>query len=297
MPNLPSKNQSTGRIIRGVGSFYDVRAGSRTVRCKARGAFRNEGVVPMVGDMVRFHEYESGFAQILEILPRKNALIRPTVANIDQLVMMLSASVPEPDWLLADKLIIAGSVLAIQPVLVLNKIDQADEQILDAFRRDYRLFPTFELSTVSGAGMDAFFASMEHAVSAFAGQSAVGKTSVLNCLFPHAPMLTGLLSQKTDRGRHTTRHVELLPFGDGAVLDTPGFSFLEQPELTQEQLDACYPEFGAAQGCRFASCAHISEPECGVKALLEAGKMTVARYDRYVTIRKEIQERRKHRYD
>lgn len=287
----------TGRIIRGVGSFYDVRTDGRTIRCKARGAFRNEGVVPMAGDIVRFHEYDAGYAKIVEILPRKNALVRPMVANIDQLVIVLSASVPEPDWLLVDKLILSGSVLGIRPVLALNKMDESNDRTADAFRQDYRLFETLELSTVTGAGLDAFSACLQSAVSALAGQSAVGKTSILNCLFPDAAMQTGHVSRKTERGRHTTRHVELLPYGNGAVLDTPGFSFLELSELEQETLDACYPEFALSSGCRFSGCAHITEPECGVRELLERGEMTVARYDRYVTIRKEIQERRRHRYD
>lgn len=295
MPDLP--NNCTGRIIRGVGSFYDVYTEERTVRCKARGVFRSEGIVPIVGDRVRFHEYASGYAQIMEILPRTNVLLRPAVANIDQLVIVLSASVPEPDWLLVDKLILASSMLGIKPMLTLNKLDEADTEILASFQQDYRLFSTLEVSTISGAGLDAFRACMASSVSALAGQSAVGKTSILNCLFPEAEMLTGQVSKKTERGRHTTRHVELLPYGNGAVLDTPGFSFLEQPELTQEQLDACYPEFAEADACRFSGCAHVAEPECGVKALVYAGKMTIARYDRYVTIRKEIQERRKHRYD
>lgn len=296
MPDLSGDSQ-VGRIIRGVGSFYDVQQGARVTRCKARGAFRNEGIVPTVGDTVRFHRYESGYAQIMEILPRKNALIRPPAANIDQLVIVLSASVPEPDFLLADKLILAGSVLSIRPLLVLNKIDEADDAVLTTFRRDYRLFPSLEVSTVSGEGLEAFADRMDNCVSALAGQSAVGKTSILNCLFPNANMQTGQLSKKTERGRHTTRHVELIPFRNGAVLDTPGFSFLEQPELTQEMLDACYPEFSLSNGCRFSGCAHITEPECGVRELVENGQMTVARYDRYVTIRREIQERRKHRYD
>lgn len=288
-----------GRIIRGIGGFYDVLlTGGETVRCKARGRFRNEGVTPMVGDMVEVSIPETGFAALDEILPRANALLRPPVANIDLLIIVLSASVPKPDFLLADKLLIQAETLGIEPLLVLNKLDDAKQEIRDEFATDYAAFRTLFASSRTGEGIDALKAALTGRVSCFAGQSAVGKSSLLNALFPQLDLETGELAKRTDRGRHTTRQAELWPFLGGAVLDTPGFSLFELSELTQDALNACYPEFsGAASECRFSGCRHMAEPDCAVKALLETGKLAKGRYLRYQEILKEIEEKRKHRYD
>ena len=297
MSNLQNNSERVGRIIKGVGGFYDVMTDGGIIRCKARGAFRNIGVTPLVGDRVRLTVHASGYAQLMEILPRKNELIRPAAANIDHLLIVISARIPEPDWMLADKLIIEATRIGIEPVMILNKSDDADAQVVDAFMADYRLFRHYITSAETGEGIAALSQHLQAGISCFAGQSAVGKTSLLNALLPGTEHMTGALSEKTERGRHTTRHAELMPFGEGAILDTPGFSLLSASTPTQEKLDGCYPEFSLADRCRYTGCAHISEPDCGVKRLVDAGKMTVARYDRYVTIRKEIEERRKHRYD
>ena len=288
-----------GRIIRGVGGFYDVLLpDAETVRCKARGRFRNDGVMPMVGDLVEISRPETGFASMDEILPRANALLRPPVANIDLLVIVLSAGVPKPDLLLADKLLVQALTLKIEPLLVLNKIDDAKQEITDEFLSDYAAFSTLLVSSRTGEGLDALGAALEKHVSCFAGQSAVGKSSLLNALFPELSLETGELSKHTERGKHTTRQAELWPFPGGAVLDTPGFSLFEMSELSQEALNSCYPEFAqAASECRFTGCRHNSEPDCAVKALLVSGKLAKGRYARYLEIQKEIEEKRKHRYD
>lgn len=288
-----------GRIIRGIGGFYDVLLdNAETVRCKARGRFRNEGVTPMVGDLVELSFPETGFASMDEILPRTNALLRPPVANIDLLVIVLSASVPKPDLLLADKLLIQAQTLKIEPLLVLNKIDAAKQEITDEFLRDYATFRTLLASSRTGEGIDALEAALTNRVSCFAGQSAVGKSSLLNALFPGLSLETGELAKRTDRGKHTTRQAELWPFLGGAVLDTPGFSLFEMSELSQDALNLCYPEFsGVYTECRFTGCHHNAEPDCAVKALLSQGKLSKGRYERYLEIQKEIEEKRKHKYD
>ena len=288
-----------GRIIKGIGGFYDVLLnGGETVTCKARGRFRNVGVTPMVGDLVEISRPETGFASLDEILPRANALLRPPVSNIDLLVIVLSAGVPKPDLLLADKLLVQALTLKIEPLLVLNKIDDAKQEIADEFLSDYAAFSTLLVSSRTGEGLDALSAALENHVSCFAGQSAVGKSSLLNALFPELSLETGELSKHTERGKHTTRQAELWPFPGGAVLDTPGFSLFEMSELSQEALNACYPEFAQATGeCRFTGCRHNSEPDCAVKALLKSGKLAKGRYARYLEIQKEIEEKRKHRYD
>ncbi|MEA4913181.1 MAG: ribosome small subunit-dependent GTPase A [Christensenella sp.] len=288
-----------GRIIKGIGGFYDVLLeGGDTVTCKARGRFRNEGVTPMVGDLVEISLHETGFAAMDNILPRRNALLRPPVANIDLLVIVLSASIPKPDLLLADKLLIQAQTLKIEPLLVLNKMDSAKPEITEEFLRDYAAFHTLPASSANGDGIDALKGALTNRVSCFAGQSAVGKSSLLNALFPELSLETGELAKKTDRGKHTTRQAELWPYLGGAVLDTPGFSLFEMSELDQDAMNACYPEFaGVTARCRFAGCRHIAEPDCAVKALLLDGKLSQGRYTRYQAIQVEIDEKRKHRYD
>lgn len=288
-----------GRIIKGIGGFYNVLLeGGTIVTCKARGRFRNEGVTPMVGDQVEVSFHETGFAAMDDILPRKNALLRPPVANIDLLVIVLSASIPKPDFLLADKLLIQAKTLQIEPLLVLNKMDSAKPEITDEFLRDYAAFHTLLASSATGEGIDALKQALTNRVSCFAGQSAVGKSSLLNALFPELALETGGLAKKTDRGKHTTRQAELWPYLGGAVLDTPGFSLFEMSELEQSALDASYPEFaGVTSECRFTGCRHVAEPDCAVKALLQTGKLSQDRYARYIEIQAEIEDKRKHRYD
>ena len=288
-----------GRIIKGIGGFYNVLLEDGTiVTCKARGRFRNEGVTPMVGDQVEVSFHETGFAAMDDILPRKNALLRPPVANIDLLVIVLSASIPKPDFLLADKLLIQAKTLQIEPLLVLNKMDSAKPEITDEFLRDYAAFHNLLASSATGEGIDALKQALTNRVSCFAGQSAVGKSSLLNALFPELALETGGLAKKTDRGKHTTRQAELWPYLGGAVLDTPGFSLFEMSELEQSALDASYPEFaGVTSECRFTGCRHVAEPDCAVKALLQTGKLSQGRYARYIEIQAEIEDKRKHRYD
>lgn len=288
----------SGLLLKGIGSFYEVLTESgEVVTSKARGAFRREGLVPTVGDRVLIERKEQGYAQLCEILPRRNLLVRPPVANVDQLLIVLSASAPEPDWMLLDRLIISAKRMHIDPVPVLNKIDTADETVMNTFRSDYAAFLTLSVSAETGEGLDALRSRLLGKVSCFAGQSAVGKSSLLNALIPDLHLETGELSRKTERGRHTTRHAQLWPYENGAVLDTPGFSMFETEVLEQEELDACYPEFSNAFPCRFPGCMHLSEPDCGVKPLLSEGLLSAGRYERYREIALDYQTRRKHRYD
>lgn len=289
-----------GRIIKGIGGFYEVQLDDAAlVTCKARGRFRKEGRVPMIGDFVEVLPQNDGNWAIQQILPRKNALLRPPVSNIDQLVIVVSASAPKPDWLLVDKLILHAGLLSISPILVLNKLDEADDDLVNTFMQDYaRAFPAFCISTVTEKGLDLLRTQLKNRVTCLAGQSAVGKSSLLNALMPDLQLAVGGLSRKTERGRHTTRHAELWPFLGGAIVDTPGFSLFETEAIEQSQLDACYPEFGdAPQRCRFRGCAHINEPDCAVKSLLESGRLSAGRYARYQTIYQEIQQRRRSQYD
>jgi ribosome biogenesis GTPase len=286
-----------GSIIKGVGGFYYVSTDLGILTCKAKGAFRRAGITPVVGDRVRITPHESGYAQMDEILPRRNLLVRPAVANIDRLLIVLSAHLPEPDWLLADKLIVQAVLNRIEPVMILNKADEAEAAILEAFDRDYRMFPRIIVSALSGEGLRALEDAIAGKICCFAGQSAVGKSSLMNALLPELELPVGTLARKTDRGKHTTRHAQLWPCFGGALLDTPGFSLYEPETFDEKLLQDCYPEFTEASPCRFPGCMHISEPGCGVKDLLKDGRLSQSRYARYVEIANDFTFRRKHQYD
>jgi ribosome biogenesis GTPase len=280
-----------------VGGFYYVSTDQGVITSKARGAFRKEGITPVVGDRVTLTLHASGYAQIDAILPRRNLLIRPAVANVDRLLIVISAHLPEPDWLLCDKLIVQAKLNDIEPVLVLNKADEADPSIREAFERDYGLFPRVVVSARTGEGLHALQDAIRGKICCFAGQSAVGKSSLMNALLPELDLPVGELTRKTDRGRHTTRHAQLWPCFGGALLDTPGFSLYEPDSFDEQLLLGCYPEFALADPCRFPGCMHRSEPGCGVKALLTDGRLSPARYERYVQIANDFTFRRKHQYD
>lgn len=291
---------SEARIIRGIGGFYTLLCeDGSTVECKARGKFRNDKISPIVGDLVDFERKETGYAVITEIHSRKNEFIRPVVSNIDILAIVLSARFPSPDWLLCDKLIIEAKRNTVDPCIILNKCDIADPDTVSAFRSDYeRFFSVFEVSAESGAGLDSLRTHITKKITCFAGQSAVGKSSLINALIPGLGLETGGLTRKTDRGRHTTRKAELWPAFGGAILDTPGFSLFDSMLIEQNELNRLYPEFGVLyDDCRFPSCMHISEPGCAVRAALEAGIISKGRYDRYTVLAKDLEHRRKHKYD
>ena len=286
-----------GSIIKGIGGFYYVSTDQGVITCKAKGTFRRDGITPVVGDRVSITLHDAGYAQIDRVLPRRNLLVRPTVANIDRLLIVLSAHLPEPDWLLCDKLIVQAMLNDIEPVMVLNKVDQADPAVQEAFDRDFRLFPRIVVSALSGEGLRDLENAIAGKVCCFAGQSAVGKSSLMNALLPELDLPVGELTRKTDRGKHTTRHAQLWPCFGGALLDTPGFSLYEPESFDEELLKGCYPEFAEAEPCRFPGCMHISEPGCGVKKLLKSGQLSQTRYERYVQIAKDFTFRRKHQYD
>ena len=286
-----------GSIIKGIGGFYYVSTDQGVITCKAKGTFRRDGITPVVGDRVSITLHDAGYAQIDRVLPRRNLLVRPAVANIDRLLIVLSAHLPEPDWLLCDKLIVQAMLNDIEPVMVLNKVDQADPAVQEAFDRDFRLFPRIVVSALSGEGLRDLENAIAGKVCCFAGQSAVGKSSLMNALLPELDLPVGELTRKTDRGKHTTRHAQLWPCFGGALLDTPGFSLYEPESFDEELLKGCYPEFAEAEPCRFPGCMHISEPGCGVKKLLKSGQLSQTRYERYVQIAKDFTFRRKHQYD
>lgn len=289
-----------GLLLKGIGGYYTVRLeNGEDVTAQARGRFRHEGLSPVCGDQVLIERQQEGHAALSEILPRRNLLVRPQVANIDQLVVVLSASRPKPDLLLCDKLMIQAVSLQIAPLIVINKCDEGDREAIRQIEAAYAPHvDTLALSARTGEGLKQLRRALAGKISCFAGQSAVGKSSLLNALLPGLSLLVGGLARRTDRGKHTTRHVELWPYEGGAVLDTPGFSLLELTALDQDALNAAYPEFGdAPTRCRFAACSHRTEPECAVKVLLAEGAISPGRYERYVELCTQFEELRKNRYN
>ena len=273
-----------GVIVKGVGGLYYARGedgGTHVLR--ARGIFRRRHITPMVGDRVRFtpgQGEEHGWVE--EILPRESQLVRPPVANVRYLVIVL-APAPAPDYLLIDTLIAMALRQGIRPALVVNKCD-LDGGTYEAVRSDYAGLgaPLLAVSALSGQGMDGLRSLLASGVCCLAGQSGVGKSTLL-CAATGLRLQTGEISQKIHRGRHTTRHAELLFSGEYRVLDTPGFSLLELWEgLEPIRLKEYYPEFAPYEGqCRFSPCYHLSEPGCAVLKAARAGEISQARLERY----------------
>lgn len=286
----------TGLILKGVGGFYTVLADGEEHICRAGGRMRKAGLRPVPGDTVEFLP-EDGY--MTEVRPRRNSFVRPAVANVDKLVIVLSASVPKPDLLLTDKLLIQCAASGIAPVLVINKCDSADSAAVEGIMAEYAPVgcPMIEASARTGEGLSELKAVIAGSICCFAGQSAVGKSSILNSLIPELELPVGELSAKTERGKHTTRHGQLWQVWGGAVMDTPGFSLLELAELDPERLFSLYPESREAGACRYPSCLHLSEPGCGVKPLLNDGRLSRGRYERYKLLLDELIDRRKNKYD
>lgn len=289
-----------GVIVKGVGGLYYARGedgGTHVLR--ARGIFRRRHITPMVGDRVRFtpgQGEEHGWVE--EILPRESQLVRPPVANVRYLVIVL-APAPAPDYLLIDMLIAMALRQGIRPALVVNKCD-LDGGTYEAVRSDYAGLgaPLLAVSALSGQGMDGLRSLLASGVCCLAGQSGVGKSTLL-CAATGLRLQTGEISQKIHRGRHTTRHAELLFSGEYRVLDTPGFSLLELWEgLEPIRLKEYYPEFAPYEGqCRFSPCYHLSEPGCAVLKAARAGEISQARLERYHLLLKKAQEAWRNRYD
>lgn len=294
----------TGFVRKGVGGFYLVEAGDAVYTCMARGKLRRERVSPFAGDRVRIlldegrdkagRKETDADGAIEEILPRKNFLVRPPVANLDRLFVVSSVREPFPDTLMIDKTIAAAEMRGIEPVLVLTKTDLQDGEGLKA-AYDLAGIPCRVVSSVTGEGVESVRELLRGKVSAFTGNSGVGKSSLLNALFPEFGLKTGEISQKLGRGRHTTREVELYKLGENSyVADTPGFSTfdIQRYELTdKERLAYGFREFLPYLGdCQFTSCSHTCEKGCAVLEAVRQGKIARSRHESYVEMYQEIKD-------
>lgn len=270
-----------GKIYKGIGGFYYVAAqNGEIIECKARGKFRKEHIIPIIGDDVEI-EVKNGKGSITEIYERKNSLIRPAVANIDLIVVVVAAKDPDPATFVTDKMLVNAEINCIESVVCINKTDLADcNDLRDIYERAG--YKTVCVSATEKDGLKDLFEILKGKTAAFAGVSGVGKSTILSHI-TGMELETGEVSDKISRGRHTTRHVELFKVaGGGYVLDTPGFSSVETEDITAEELEECFPEIRDVSGsCRFRGCAHLEEPDCAVKAKVADGTIPQSRYESY----------------
>lgn len=278
----------TGRIIKALSGFYYVDAGTgRDIPCRGRGKLRHQRITPLVGDWVDITLAEEGTGMVDAVCPRKNQFQRPAVANIDQMVIVCSEAVPVTDPFLIDRMAAMAEWKGCEPLIVFNKCDlkQADE-LMGLYRSAG--FTALQVSAETGEGLDDLAAAIAGKVSAFTGNSGVGKSSLLNAIQPGFGLEVGGVSEKLGRGRHTTRHVELFSAAGGLVADTPGFSSFDVDQMEavpKEKLAAAFREFAPyLDGCRFQGCAHVKERGCAVRAAVEAGRIFPSRHNSYVRL-------------
>lgn len=279
--------ESEGRIIRSLSGFYEVRTGTGTVTCRARGSLRRESQIPLTGDLVSISiERDKGMVE--RILPRRNSFVRPAVANVDALVVFAANVNPVTEPFLIDRVAAIAGDQEVPVYLVVNKCD------LDPARELIRIythagFPVIAASAETGEGIGQLWELIRGKLVAFTGNSGVGKSSILNRLCPALQLPTGEVSEKLGRGRHTTRHVELYDLGEETyVADTPGFSSFDTDQMDvmlKENLQYAFPDFGPYIGdCQFHDCSHRKEPGCAVRAALDAGAIEPTRYDSYLRL-------------
>ncbi len=283
----------TGLIVKAISGFYYIEAADTLYECKARGAFRKKGISPAVGDNAVITVFDDNTAAVEEILPRKNYIIRPPLANLDRLFIVAAAAEPSPSTLIIDKITAVARDKGIDPVIIFTKSDLADCGELIGI---YELagIKALSYSIKNGSGSDEIKELLKGKISAFTGNTGVGKSSLLNSLFPGLDIETGEISRKLGRGRHTTRHSELYKVGGGYVADTPGFGTVDIERYEVVQKDAlayCFPEFEEyLTKCRFTTCSHTCEKGCAVLDAVRDGRISESRHASYVAMYNEVKD-------
>lgn len=284
-----------GRIIKAISGFYYLYNDGEVYECKARGNFKKQGITPLVGDFAEFSLIDTKHGVVEAIMERKNQLIRPAISNIDKLFIVSSHTSPAPDTLMIDRLTALAVYHNIEPIIVFNKADMGN---FSEYEEIYKKagFKVFTVSALTGSGVEELFLEFSNCVSAFSGNSGVGKSSILNNFFgDEITLATGEVSDKLGRGRHTTRHTELFPHKlNGFVADTPGFSAIENEKFDynfKEQLEFCFTDFDEFRNnCRFTGCTHVCEKGCGVLKAVEDGQISKSRHQSYSAIFEELKD-------
>lgn len=295
-----------GLIVKALSGYYYVRPddGGEQVQCRARGIFRKKGDSPLVGDRVRFTPTENGEGSVDELLPRTSELVRPPVANIDVALLVFAVAEPELSRLLLDKFLVHVEQAGLRPLICLTKGDllakpeyERQSEEIAALRRDYERagYTVLLCSAKTGDGAEALLEQLAGRTTVCSGQSGVGKSSLLNRLIPGLRLETNEISSRLGRGKHTTRHVELVAHPQGGyIADTPGFSQLDFDAIEAEQLTSCFIDLAAfAGGCKFRGCLHRSEPGCAVREAVADGRIARTRYEHYVLFVEEIKDRKR----
>lgn len=285
-----------GIIIKALSGFYYVNAGGVVYETRARGRFRKTSESPLVGDMVTFQIENEDQGYITKIHERKNSLMRPAVSNIDQVLLTMSMKSPDFSFYLLDRFIAYAEAHDIEPVIIITKVDLTEDPLM-----------TSKIENIYGKMYDVYFTDKSHIndmlknifdnkISVLAGQSGVGKSTLINTLLPGTHLETNAISNALNRGKHTTRHVELIEIAGGYIADTPGFSTIDFEVIDKYNLMYCFIDFNKyIDGCKFRECLHINEPKCGVKKAVQDGELSETRYQSYVQIFEEINSR-KERY-
>ncbi|HAN09274.1 MAG TPA: ribosome small subunit-dependent GTPase A [Clostridiales bacterium] len=284
-----------GQIIRGIAGSYMIMVDKKVYECKARGKFRNQNITPIVGDIVNIEVEGDNVGVIKEIEDRRNFFARPAVSNIDQVILTFSINSPDINYSILDKFLVMVEKKDIEVCICINKIDTAKEEEIEKIKDIYTLagYGVVFVSAKEGTGIEQLKAIMKDKINVFAGPSGVGKSSILNTIQAGLKLQTGEISEKTMRGKHTTRSVELIELEIGGfVLDTPGFTSLELEDTKAEELRYYYKEISEYEGkCKYRTCVHISEPNCEVKNALLEGKISKERYGGYLNIYSELKEK------
>ncbi len=289
-----------GKIIKGIAGFYYVHTNQGVYECKAKGVFRNMNIKPLVGDNVEIDilDQENMIGNVVTIFPRSNELIRPAVANIDQTLVVFASLSPPPNFNLLSRFLVMMDRNEITTIICFNKCDQVDIDRIDEFRQVFANSgcKVIITSAVTGEGLVELKTLLQNKTTALAGPSGVGKSTILNAIFPEANSPTGTISEKIKRGKHTTRHSEIFNLADDTyIMDTPGFSSLVNQDLEASDLHFYFNEFVPFESeCRFNGCVHINEPNCAVKQAVAEGNIHKIRYDIYFEMYNDLKDKRKY---
>ncbi|AHD06059.1 putative ribosome biogenesis GTPase RsgA [Paenibacillus larvae subsp. larvae] len=294
-----------GLIMKALSGYYYVlpegeKTGNSPVQCRARGVFKKKGITPLVGDQVQFEHTENGEGTVTDILPRRSRLVRPPVANVEYAVLVFSVAEPDLNLQLLDKFLVHIENSGLTPLICLTKMDLLNAGEAGAVKAAVRLYESIGYSvhvtsSKKKEGLETIEEALAGSISVFAGQSGVGKSSLLNAMIQGLNLETSEISHRLGRGRHTTRHVELLPLERGGLIaDTPGFSQLDFVELEVKNLGECFKEFRESSGnCKFRGCLHIHEPGCAVLEAVQQGEIAKSRYEHYVQFLQEMKDKKR----